>query len=157
MCYIIYSSDNKVKISNYNAPVIPKGFKKVETETASWKLENGIPKGWNEGLVIEDEIGNQFVWIPVDINQLNQYTTFDNKIIYNKENLNRNKDDERQILEYGGFYIARYEAGLSEKIINSKQEFSNVTNNIEEIPVSKKNSIPWNNISFENAKKSVII
>lgn len=23
-------------------------------------------KGWNEGLVIEDEIGNQFVWVPVD-------------------------------------------------------------------------------------------
>lgn len=22
-------------------------------------------KGWNSGLVIEDEIGNQFVWVPI--------------------------------------------------------------------------------------------
>lgn len=39
-------------------------YLKVETESASWELENGFPKGWNNGLVIEDEIGNQFVWIP---------------------------------------------------------------------------------------------
>lgn len=152
--YIIYClGNNKLKISSYNNPIVPIGFKRVETETASWELENGIPKGWNDGLVIEDEIGNQFVWIPLKVDQLNQYTTYDNKIIYNKEHLNKEKKDERQILKYGGFYVARYEAGLPDKIANNKQEFSNITNNIEGIPVSKKNSIPWNNISFENAKK----
>lgn len=151
---IMYSLiNNKLTVSYYNNPVVPIGFKKIETETASWELENGIPKGWNDGLVIEDEIGNQFVWVPVNINQLNQYTTYNNKIIYTKEELNKKKDDERQILKYGGFYIARYEAGLPNEITNNNQEFSNITNNIEGIPVSKKNSIPWNNISFKNAKK----
>lgn len=153
-CYIIHSLiNNKLKISNYNNPIVPIGFKKVETKTASWELENGIPKGWNDGLIIEDEIGNQFVWVPVNISQLNQYITYNNKIIYNKEELNKKKEDERQILKYGGFYIARYEAGLPNEITNNNKEFSNMTNNKEGIPVSKKNSIPWNNISSENAKK----
>ena len=53
------------KKSSYNNPIVPEGFKKIETDTASWELENGIPKGWNSGLVIEDEIGNQFVWVPI--------------------------------------------------------------------------------------------
>ena len=53
-------------ISYYNNPIIPKGFHTVDTETAKWtKKENGSIKDWNKGLVIEDENGNQFVWIPV--------------------------------------------------------------------------------------------
>lgn len=54
-------------ISLYNNPYIPDGFKKVETEKSSWQLEDGIPKGWNDGLVIEDPNGNQFVWVPVKL------------------------------------------------------------------------------------------
>ena len=51
---------------DYRNPVIPKGFRSIETELASWKLdEDGNPIGWDKGLVIEDDIGNQFVWIPV--------------------------------------------------------------------------------------------
>lgn len=147
-------SHNMLKTSAYNNPLVPIGFKKVETETASWELENELPKGWNNGLVIEDELGNQFVWIPVNIEQLNQHTTFNDKAIYNKEELSKKKDDEKQILNYGGFYISRYEAGLPNNIANNNQEFSNITNNVDGIPVSKKDSIPWNNISFENAKKN---
>ena len=61
--FIIHNSENKYQ---YNNPIIPEGFHKLETETASWNIENGVPKGWNNGLVIEDNRGNQFVWIPVD-------------------------------------------------------------------------------------------
>ena len=31
------------RISTYNNPIVPKGFKKVETETASWEEVEGIP------------------------------------------------------------------------------------------------------------------
>jgi len=30
------------KISKYNNPIVPEGFKKVETETASWEMEDDI-------------------------------------------------------------------------------------------------------------------
>ena len=42
------------RISTYNKPIVPERFKKVETETASWEEIEGIPIGWNNGLVIED-------------------------------------------------------------------------------------------------------
>lgn len=64
-------SENQANNFDYKNPIIPDGFNKVETENASWELdENGDIKDWNNGLVIEDENGNQFVWIPVDINNL---------------------------------------------------------------------------------------
>ena len=107
--------------------IVPNGFKKVETETASWELENGIPKGWNNGLVIEDEIGNQFVWIPVP----DRY--------------------EEQDYKYGGFYVARFEAGVSENMQQTINNISSVTNDVIGVPVSKKNVRPWNNISYEKA------
>lgn len=46
------NTDNlKMPVSTYNCPIVPEGFKKIETEFASWELEEGIPKGWNKGLV----------------------------------------------------------------------------------------------------------
>lgn len=137
ICYkIFYKSEKKAiyikleekyKTSSYNNPIVPNGFKKVETETASWELENGIPKGWNNGLVIEDEIGNQFVWIPVPDRH------------------------EEQDYKYGGFYVARFEAGVSENMQQTINNISSLTNDVMGVPVSKKNVRPWNNISYEKA------
>lgn len=51
----------------YNNPIIPKGFKAINTENAVWT----DPKGYKNGLVIEDATGDkttnesQFIWIPV--------------------------------------------------------------------------------------------
>lgn len=147
-------SDLKV-ISTYNNPIVPEGFKKIETESASWELEDNIPKGWNNGLVIEDEIGNQFVWVPVNIyDEEYNKSANEKKYYYNKDNMDHTKKDENQILKYGGFYIARYEAGISEEIRNSVKEFSSDINNVEGKPVSKKNEIPWNYISWSQAKKN---
>ena len=50
----IYSSNN---------PIIPMGFKAINTETSSWDLKEGPQV--SKGLVIEDGDENQFVWIPV--------------------------------------------------------------------------------------------
>lgn len=40
----LFKINNKIPY-NYKNPIIPEGFKKVETKTASWDLENGVIKG----------------------------------------------------------------------------------------------------------------
>lgn len=151
-------NDNNVdikveKVSSYNNPVIPEGFKKVETDSASWKLENGIPIGWNDGLVIEDENQNQFVWVPVILSDKNLLDQNEGNIeIYNESKLDKEQLEDLQIIKYEGFYVARYEAGLPNSITSNTKEFDQDSNNIEEIPVSQKESIPWNYISFDQAK-----
>jgi len=135
----------------YNNPIVPEGFRKIETSTASWNLENDIPIGWNNGLVIEDEIGNQFVWIPVDVNNLSypEYRVgWDRFYLYNSENL------DETIKKYGGFYIARYEAGVPEKLQSIDNNISAETNNVEGVPVSKKDAKVWNFISYDNAERN---
>lgn len=120
-------------VSNYKSPIVPQGFKKIETETASWELdEQGNPKGWNDGLVIEDEKGNQFVWVPYDIESFYEISN-------------------ELIIKYSGFYIARYEAGLPEELSGLKSNISEETNNKKGKPVSKKDVIPWNYININNA------
>ena len=60
---------NKYSFKN---PVIPDGFFAVDTEQAKWERnKDGTVKDWNRGLVIEDSIGNQFIWIPVDLENIN--------------------------------------------------------------------------------------
>lgn len=142
-------NDNlKTPISTYHHPIVPEGFKKVETEFASWEVENGVPKGWNKGLVIEDEIGNQFVWVPVNMDNLNAKDT------YHKDELDINQQEDLQILKYEGFYIARYEAGIPKEIEESNKGFNVNTNNVKGVPVSKKDKIVWNFIEWNTAQNN---
>ena len=46
-----------------NNPTIPEGFKPIDTETSSWE---DVEENVNNGLVIQDKVGNEFVWIPVE-------------------------------------------------------------------------------------------
>ncbi len=140
------------KISTYNNPIVPEGFKKVETDFASWKLDNGVPKGWNKGLVIEDDIGNQFVWIPVDLEKLEYHPYTGKEFRYNAKDLDINSIEDKQILKYGGFYISRYEAGVAKAMQKRLKNISDKTNDVIDVPVSKKGIIPWNFISLRNAK-----
>lgn len=145
------------RISYYNNPIVPKGFKKVETELATWKLKDGIPQGWNDGLVIEDEKENQFVWVPVDIENTN-YEDREIKYgyVYDKNSMDYRKKEDLQILKYGGFYVGRYEAGISEEMQTNITEFDKKTNNTDGIPRSKKGTIVWNFIDWNNAKNNSI-
>ena len=133
-------------IGTYDNPIIPKGFKPVEnkddstiTKEASWKSETG----YQHGLVIEDNIGNQFVWIPVDGEEI----SFSRQTWYNEdgtEALGTKSEDceedisliENSVNKNGGFYIARYEAG--------KEEGDRI--------VSKQGSIIWNYYNWEQSK-----
>ena len=131
------------RISTYNKPIVPERFKKVETETASWEEIEGIPIGWNNGLVIEDEKGNQFVWVPVK------------RLLYNEKITDKDLDF-KQNYQYGGFYIARYEAGIPEEYIEkiSENEFRTTSNNKVGVPTSKKDQLPWNYIYWSRANES---
>ena len=146
-------SNNKKKIQkqseilqtnySYKKPIIPEGFHTVETETASWKrLDDGTVEGWNNGLVIEDDKENQFVWIPVNIDDLDYY----------KEKSIENIDEN--IIKNGGFYISRYEAGVSDEMSKTNENISETSNDIEDLPVSKQNVRPWNYINWNNANKN---
>lgn len=48
-------------------PTIPEGFKPIDTDTSEWGDGTKPPEedDVNNGLVIQDRNGNQFVWIPV--------------------------------------------------------------------------------------------
>ena len=152
----------------YNNPVIPVGFKAVNSG-ASWddSEPDGIVDGWNNGLVIQDENENEYVWIPVD----------GTSVTYSKWNGSKNDDytvtkeqvsddtlptgvtsERAQISKYGGFYVARYEAGLPDEQtteeVMAEKTFSADDNNQTTIgkAQSKADKIVWNRINYNNAK-----
>ncbi len=108
---------------SYSNPIIPKGFKAINDGT-KW------PTDWNNGLVIEDVNGNQFVWVPVNgdnviYRNVGSYDTLPTGVTV----------ENYQITEYEGFYIGRYEAGKVDTTV-----------------VSKKGVNVWNNINYYDAK-----
>ena len=125
----IVSGNNKTineQAPNYDNPIIPVGFRAVDTKDAVWNTDNG----WRNGLVIEDEDGNQFVWIPVynlDDNDKIEYTKWTGgpTTDYTVTSLQVEDDalpsgvtESTQITKYKGFYVARYEASLSKEMVN---------------------------------------
>ena len=116
-----------------------------------------IPKGFtykegtkDTGLVIQDEKGNEFVWVPATESTYRKDTSFSshNNIKPTGDDTLPNgiKDEAADVVKYGGFYIGRYEAGIPEGDTSP----SNKTG----IPVSKKGAIVWSNINYTNSKAS---
>lgn len=110
------------------------------------------------GAVIEDENGNQFVWVPVsDYNSYYRQMFINNGENtsnvskgeatatleeYNLRDINSyNEDFDDSIRNYKGFYIARYEAGKEN--IDGKN-----------VAVSKAGVLPWTQIIWEEARKA---
>lgn len=107
----------------YN-PVIPKGFKAItmqEDKTIDENAKWGEQTAYLYGLVIEDENGNQFVWIPVENMDIFQRTDWQRNLP--KETIDSTyveplEEEEEayyqmyyKVKKYGGFYIGRYETG----------------------------------------------
>ena len=181
----------------YNNPVIPAGFRAIDTPDASWNLlQDGTVEGWNEGLVIQDTLENEYVWVPVDgenikfeqheyvktaateqsLNPVNidtnntadtgngnwrtyKYRNFmdwKNMMVTGKSGsyyVYEDKMPERvaSVNKYGGFYIARYEAGIIPAEDGVQHRITSQNNNANQAPVSKKNYVVWNRISQINA------
>jgi len=116
-----------------------------------------VPKGFtykegtkDTGLVIQDEKGNEFVWVPATESTYRKDTSFPsiNNITPTGDDTLPNgiTDETADVVKYGGFYIGRYEAGTP----NGDTSPSNKTG----IPVSKKDAIIWTNIDYTNSKAS---
>jgi len=114
--------DNISEISAYS-PYIPSGF----THVADTEVETGY--------VIEDENGNQFVWVPVESGSLIRNT--DGNEQYEESDYTAT-GLYNSVAKYYGFYIAKYEASRE---------------NVNGLAVAKsvEGAIPWSNVIYEDA------
>ena len=175
--YVATQTINGESVGNSYNPTIPAGFKPVDTEGANWGDGTNAPskEAVNAGLVIEDESGNQFVWVPcttkgeeglISYAQDKQYNGEGEKEYeYARYNDWEDKTGEENITsveKYGGFYVARYEAGVpsdapfyanTDGATYYTDETTPSKNNTDYKPVSKANNQSWNFISQQNAVK----
>ena len=145
---------------SYSDPIIPKGFKPVEnaqdstiTADAVW----GSADGYQKGLVIEDESGNQFVWIPVDGTTV-KFERYDfGKQVWGPAYSDYSDHETQELINItssvttnGGFYIGRYEAGRAENMPQEElsSDSSATYGTGEYKPVSQQGAIVWNCIQW---------
>ena len=158
---------------DYSNPIIPKGFKAIETAqdaTISSDADWNSPTGYQHGLVIEDATGDsqtngsQFVWVPVpryeDFHSLEGYRngSLDSKLSNCKEAGDKNSSSKTQesiemyesIKINGGFYVARFEAGISPNMPQAKPTADTTATYGDGTykPVSKQNTYVWNWIQW---------
>ena len=107
-----------VSVGNEETVPVPKGFYYV-----GGSIKSGVIISDNEADKYDGQTdktthkyatklkGNQFVWIPCTINE---YTKIDFGM-FNSSSWDRetNSAEKEQISKYGGFYVGRYEAGVS--------------------------------------------
>ena len=128
--------------------------KEADKNKYAGKKEDGTTKD-----VGKDLVGNQFVWIPCSIDN---YVKKEFNSNYYNTNWDREtlSSEEVQIRKYNGFYVARYEAGMSESgfdnltagVTGLKNSYGWVWQNTiyskanasaTAKPTSKANEIPW--------------
>ncbi len=103
----------------------------------------------DDGLVIIDSKGNEFVWVPVNIDN---YVRIDFGIqagLYSTYHETLSDIESESIQKYGGYYIGRYEAGDYESTHNRtyRDENSSSDNTIS----IRRGQVPYNYISVEQA------
>ena len=136
---------------------IPEGFK-ISKDSAS-TVQNGV--------VIEDKGGNQFVWVPVatladykrtaySTNVATEETdTATNSIKINYSSSSNNyytealpEDEKTSVERYKGFYIGRYEAGDKE---NTEAKTLRRSNDVTKTVTIKANQAPYNYVTKTQA------
>ncbi len=146
-----------------------------EGENLDWKKDKG-ENGEENGILDVQENFNQFVWVPADGVSLeykqDKETWKDCTVGYNDftDWTDEESEEEKAIVKraesvakYGGFYVARYEAGVPESKgydnDTNYQEKSNAenrnTSDVEEkdLPASKKGLQSWNCVTQKVAKE----
>ncbi len=103
-------------------PYIPDGFSVVADNV-------------DEGFVIEDSFGNQYVWVPVENGKLTRKTTYD---VNYEETSGTASALVNSVAKYYGYYIGRFEA--------SQYELEG-----QVTAASMSGKIPWTNITYLNA------
>ena len=139
---------------------IPEGF----------KIANDSASTVQDGIVIEDKDGNQFVWVPVatladykrtaySTNVATEETdTATNSIKINYSNSNSDyftealPDDERVSVDmYKGFYIGRYETGDKDSTDASTPTLRNSSSSTSNKISIKANQTPYNYVTKTQA------
>ncbi len=118
----------------------------------------------NTGIVISDrkedtldssgvEMGNQFVWIPIKNAEMLKRTLFDGngkeieglsdtyKEPYNDAEKQEYDEIIRQVLEYGGFFVGRFEAGINS--VDLREGTTEAKQVVCKRGVAPYNHIPW--------------
>ena len=127
---------------NGNTVTIPAGF----------KIATDSPTKQEQGIVIEDKDGNQYVWIPVA--SISNYTrtdygsSFDNGG-YSSYSETMPSDEQTSVGKYKGYYIGRYEVGDATSTANKTLRASgaSVTNAVS----IKKGQAPYNYVTRDQA------
>jgi len=99
-------------------------------------------------------IGNQFVWIPCTTAEYVKTTTYGSNYQNANWDTTTNSAELIQIEKYGGFYVARYEAGLptgTTEFTGSVSYASDIYN-ILGTPQSKAGVSPWNFVDWTKSQ-----
>ena len=175
---VVASKDNwnietvtAISVGNGDTVPVPKGFYYVGGD-----LNTGVIISDNEEDKYDGQIdkttweyttslkGNQFVWIPCEEEEYKKCEVWNGTTQKPGTLADKGWDKTTytselpQIRKYGGFYVARYEAGLAETIPEftetQQQTASNQVYNKEGIPQSKAGIIPWMFIDWSTSQKN---
>ena len=133
--YVGGTKDTGVVISDN-----PADKNKYASYTPTGEVTEGIPAGvaYNEDGTVNEEKselkGNQFVWIPCTASEYVKKNWGKSSATMETET---NTAELPQIQKYGGFYIARYEAGTSNITLSTGIDFT-----------SKNTASSWKNDNF---------
>ena len=149
-----FENDTIIKDDLLNDVKVPAGFKIAEDSKT--KVEDGV--------VIEDDVGNQFVWVPAktgdgtivhttlgDITITYQRTDFGKQDgIYDDFSETMPTDEESSVNFNGGYYIGRFEAG--DKVsTDAKKMRASGDSTSNEVSI-KKGQAPYNFITYDDSK-----
>ena len=135
--------------ATYNKPYVPEGFSYIEGTV-------------DEGYVVADSIGNEFVWVPVDGVNVKYERWCKDGISYDDINLNLQENEESTIIsniinDMGGFYIGRYEIGVPDVTSEIGYNIDTIGGSEKKIPSVKKGKeiFTLDNVSY-NIKATYI-
>ena len=135
-------ADNKALTDdNSNIITVPAGF----------KIATDSPTKQEQGIVVEDKDGNQYVWVPVA--NISNYTRTDfgkeGGAAYSNYSETMPNDEQTSINAYKGYYIGRYEAGdvtsTTSKMLRASG--ASVTNKVS----IKNEQAPYNYVTRDQA------
>ena len=117
---------------------VPEGFKVADDSASTVQ----------DGVVIEDKDGNQFVWVPVATiadYKRTWYTEYDSFSSYSEA---LPEDEKTSVERYKGFYIGRYEAGDKE---NTEAKTLRSSIDVTKTVTIKANQAPYNYVTRTQA------
>ena len=117
---------------------IPEGFR-ISKDSAS-TVQNGV--------VIEDKDGNQFVWVPVATLADYKRTWYTGWSPFSDYSEALPEDEKTSVERYKGFYIGRYEAGDKESTVAKTLRSSN---DVTKTVTIKAGQVPYNYVTRTQA------